>query len=129
MKALQFFILLIGISSCIVEIEMDPPYVDVGNIDEYETREVVREVWSGGVLIYEEIRFQAWLDIEFHNIGGIRADDVWAEVIFYNGNMEIQTNTIYLPNIRSGNSFIHTMETGFESIYDYTSYDVYVYWE
>ena len=129
MKAIPFIALLIGISSCIVELELDPPFIDVGNIDEYETREVIHEVWSDGILIYEEVLFHSWLEIEFQNIGGVRADDVWAEVIFYNGSHEIQTNTIYLPNIRSGNSYIYTLDTGFESIYDYTSYDVNVYWE
>lgn len=129
MKAVLFIALLIGISSCIVELELDPPFIDIGNINEYETREVIHEVWSDGVLIYEEVLFHSWLEIEFQNIGGARADDVWAEVIFYNGGHEIQTNTIYLPNIRPRNSYIYTLNTGFESFYDYTSYDVNVYWE
>ncbi|MCK5468862.1 MAG: hypothetical protein KAI99_10135 [Cyclobacteriaceae bacterium] len=130
MKTLIIFIAtLIGISSCIVEVELDPPYIDVRNIDEYETKEIIHEVWSGGVLIYEEVEYHTWLEIEFHNTGGIRAYNVWAEIIFYNGHREIQTTTIYLPDIRSGNSYKYAMDTGFESIYDYTDYDVNVYWE
>ena len=130
MKTLFIFIAtLIGISSCIVELELDPPFIDVRNIDEYETCEVIHEVWSDGVLIYEEVLFHSWLEIEFQNTGGVRADEVWAEVVFYNGSHEIQTNNIYLPNIRSGNTYTYTLDTGFDSIYDYTSYDVNVYWE
>lgn len=120
---------LIAVSSCIVEVELNPPYIDVGNIDEYETKEVIHEVWSDGVLIYEEAIFHSMLEIDFQNTGGVRADNVWAEVIFYNGHREIQTTTIYLPDIRSGNSHTYTLDTGFESIYDYTNYDVNVYWE
>lgn len=130
MKTLILFIAaLIGFSSCIVVVELDPPYIDIRNIDEYETKEVIHEIWSNGVLIYEETLFHAWLEFEFQNTRGLRADNVWVEVIFYNGHREIQTTTINLPDIRSGNSYNYTMDTGFESIYDYTDYDVNVYWE
>lgn len=124
-----YIILLISISSCIVEIELDPPYIKVGPIDEYETKEVIHEVWSDGVLIYEEAIYHAWLEIEFQNLGGVSANNVWAEIIFYHGTHEIQTISIFLPDIRSRNSYIYTLDTGFESINDYSDYDINVYWE
>ena len=124
-----FFFALISFSSCIIEVELEEPYVRVGNIEEYETKEIIQEIWSNGSLIYEEANYTVWLEIEFHNNGGLRADDVWAEVIFYNNHREVQAVTIYLPSIRSGNSFVYTLDTGFESIYDYNDYEVSVYWE
>ena len=123
------FIVAISLASCIVEVELDPPYINVGNIDEYETREIINEIWSGGVLVYEESIYHAWLEIEFQNIGGLTAGDVWAEVIFFNGHREIQTISIYLPNIRSGNTYVYTLETGFESIYDYSDFEVIAHWD
>ena len=124
-----FFAFSMACSSCIVELEMDPPYIEIGTIDEYETKEVILETWSGGNLIYEEVQFRSWLDIEFQNVGGLRADNVWAEVIFYNRQREIQTISINLPNIHSGNTYTYSLDTGFESMYDYTDYTVDVYWE
>ena len=93
------------------------------------SKEVLHEIWSGRVLIYEEAEYHAWLEIEFHNTGGLRAENISAEIIFFNGHREIQTITIYLPNIHSGNSYKYSLDTGFESIYDYTDYEVNVYWE
>lgn len=52
-----------------------------------------------------------------------------AEIGFYNGRHQIQTITIYLPSIHSGNFYKYSLDTGFKSIYDYTDYEVYVYWE
>ena len=124
-----FFAFSMAFSSCIVELEMDPPYIEIGTIDEYETKEVIRETWSGGILIYEEVQFHSWLDIEFQNVGGLRADNVWAEVIFYNRQHEIQTISIHLPDIHSGYTYTYSLDTGFESMYDYTDYAVDVYWE
>jgi len=130
MKPLLIFgIAILSFTSCIIEVELDSPYVDIRNIDEYETKETIEEIWSNGILIYEESIYHAWLDIEFQNTGGVRASNVWAEVIFYNGHREIQTINIYLPDIRSGNSYTYSLNTGFESIYDYTEYNVNVYWE
>ena len=124
-----FAFLLISFSSCLVEVDLNPPHVNVGSIDEYETKEVIREVWSNGVLIYEEVIYHAWLDIEFYNSGGIRAENVWAEVVFYDGHREIQTISIDLPNLRSGNMYNYTLDTGFESMYDYTDFNINVYWD
>jgi len=123
------FLFLISLSSCFVEIEMDPPYVDVGHIDEYETQEVVHEVWSRGVLIHEEIKYTAWLDMEFTNNGGLRAKDVWVEILFYDGYRTIKTMSIDLPDLRAGSTHQYTLNTGFNSIYDYTDYEINVYWE
>lgn len=116
-------------TSCIIELELDPPYINVGQIDEYETREIIDEVWSGGILVYEKSINHAWLDIEFYNSGGLTAEFVWAEVQFYNNNRLIQTIALDLPNIRSGNKYIYTLDTGFKSIYDYSDFEVKVYWE
>lgn len=130
MKSIILFLsILIGISSCIVEVDLNPPHIVVGNLNEYETKEVIHEIWSGGVLIYEEAIYYTWLEIEFQNYGGLKADNIWAEVIFYDGNREIQTITIYIPDIRSGHSYTYTLDTGFESMYDYSDYEVNVYWE
>lgn len=126
---LIFVLLLVSFSSCIVEMDLNPPHVNVGDIDEYETKEVIHEVWSNGVLIYEESIYHAWLDIEFYNSGGIRAENVWAEVVFYNGHHTVQTISIDLPNLRSGHTFTYTIDTGFESMYDYSDYDINVYWD
>lgn len=130
MKSTVLFLsILIGISSCIVEVDLNPPYIEVGNLNEYETKEVTHEIWSGGVLIYEEAIYYTWLEIEFQNKGGLRAENVWAEVTFYDGNREIKTTNIYLPDIRAGHSYNYTLDTGFDSIYDYTDYEVNVIWE
>lgn len=124
-----FSVLTLLFSSCIVEIEFDPPNVTVGTIEEYETEEVIREVWSRGVLIYEEIDYTAWIEMEFINNGGLRADNVWAEVIFYDGNRKIQTISFDIPDLRSGNAYTYTLDTGFDSTFDYTDYEINVYWD
>ncbi len=130
MKAIVFLLsILIGVSSCIVDVDLVPPYVEIGTLNEYETKEVIHEVWSGGVLIYEEAIYYAWLEIEFHNRGGLKAENITAEVIFYDGNREIQSITIFIPDIRSGQSYNYTLDTGFESMYDYNDYEVKVQWE
>lgn len=128
-QLILYFVVLLSLSSCIVEIELDPPIVHVGAIEEYETKEVIHEVWSDGVLIYEEAIYRAQLEIEFLNVGGVRANNVWAEVIFYDGHKQIERISIYLPDLRSGSTYIYTLDTGFESIYDYSDYEVNVYWE
>lgn len=130
MKSTLISLAFLGIfSSCIVEVDLNPPYVNIENIDEYETRDIINEVWSNGVLVFEEVRLDTWLEIEFRNRGGLSAENVWAEVIFYDGNYEIHATTIYLPDLRAGNSYVYNLQTGFESLYDYTDYNVSVYWE
>ena len=124
-----FFLILLSLSSCIVEIEMDPPYVSVDHIDEYETKEVIHEVWSRGILIHEEMIYKAWLDMDFSNSGGVRAEDVWAEILFYDGQRIIKTISIDLPDLRAGNTHHYSLDTGFDSIYDYTDYEINVFWE
>ncbi len=121
--------LLIPLSGCIVEVDMNPSYVEIGNIDEYETKEIVHETWINGVLVYEEAIYHTWLEMDFQNTGGIKAYNVQAEIIFFKGNREIQTININLPDIRSGNTYVYTLETGFNSIYDYSDYSVHVFWE
>jgi hypothetical protein len=128
-KIILYTLFLITFTSCIVEIELDPPYVNSGHIEEYETKEVINQVWSGGILVYEEAIYHAWMEIEFENLGGVRASNVWAEIIFYDGIYEIQTISIFLPDIRPGNTYRYTLNTGFKSIFDYSDYKINVYWE
>ena len=128
----KIFVILFAIaalSSCIVELELEAPYVQLSATDEFETREVIKEVWSGDVLLYEEVLYHAWLELEFRNTGGLKANNVHAEVIFYNGYFELSSVIIHLPNLRSGGSYVHAFDTGFESIYDYTDYEVNIYWD
>ena len=124
-----FSLFIITFTSCIVEIELDAPYINIKNISEYETKEIVQEIWSDGILIYEEFYYRSWLDIEFQNTGGFKASSVWAEVIFYDGHREIQSVKIYLPDIRPGNTYTYSLNTGFESMFDYSDYEVNTYWE
>jgi hypothetical protein len=116
-------------SSCIVEVDMTPPHIVVGNIDEYESKEVINEIWSGNVLVYEEFVYRTYLEIEFINTGGHTARNVWAEVDFYDGGYHIKTTSIRLPKIYAGDRYIYEFDSGFESIYDYTDYEVSVYWD
>lgn len=128
-KLLVPLMILIGMSSCIVEVDMTPSHIVVGNINEYETREVISEIWSGNVLVYEEFAYRTFLEIEFINTGSHTARNIVAEVEFYDGRHHIKTNTISLPKIYSGDTYIYEFDTGFGSIYDYTDYEVSVYWD
>jgi hypothetical protein len=121
-------IVAFSLSGCFIELELGAPYVDIRSIDEYETTQV-RETWSGRTLISEEFVYQAWLDIEFQNSGDIKASSVSAEILFYNNYRLINTAKIYLPDISPGNSYTYSFYTGFESIHDYSDYEVNVYWE
>jgi len=120
---------ILTLSSCFVEVDMTPSYVEIGNIDEYETKEVTKEVWSGGVLIYEEFVYHTFLEIEFINTGGMTARNVWAEVYFYYGPNTIKVTTIDLPKLYSGDRYVYQLNTGFDSMYDYTDYEVSVHWD
>ena len=130
MKSITLFILVtFSFSSCIIEMELGEPFVNIRNINEYETKEIVQEIWSGRTLVYEESIYHAWLDIEFQNTGGIRATDISAEIIFYDHHREIRHIEIYIPDISAGNSYTYSLDTGFESNYDYSDYEVSIYWE
>jgi len=122
-------IVLIAMSSCIVEVDMMPSQVIVGEINEYETKEVVNEIWSGNKLVYEEFIYRTYLEIEFINTGGFTARNVWAEISFYNGSYTIKNVTINLPKIYAGDTYIYEFDSGFDSIYDYTDYEVTVFWD
>lgn len=129
-----FFILVAAsvlnpLNGCMVELEIDPPYVQLYGTDEYETREVIKEVWSGDVLLYEEVQYHAWLELEFRNTGGLKAYNVQAEVIFYNGPYELSSVIIPLPDLRSDRNYVCTLDTGFESSYDYSDFEVNIYWD
>jgi len=112
-----------------VELDIGEPFIDIRNTNEYETKEVIKEIWSRGVLVYEESVYHAWLDLDFRNSGGIRATNVSAEIVFYKHSRELQRITIYLPDINAGDSYVYSLDTGFESIYDYSDYEVSIYWD
>lgn len=116
-------------SSCIVEVDMTPSHVVVGEINEYETKEVISEIWSGNKLVYEEVVYRTHLEIEFINTGGFTARNVWAEVSFYDGSYLIKTSRINLPKIYAFDTYTFEFDSGFESIYDYTDYEISVYWD
>jgi hypothetical protein len=134
-KMKKLFLILVAaaglylLNGCMVELELDPPYVLLSNADEYETREVIKEVWSGDVLLYEEVLHHAWLELGFRNTGGLKAYNVQAEVIFYNGPYELSSIVIHLPDLRSGREYVYSFDTGFESVFDYTDYEVNIYWD
>ena len=122
-------IAIIALSSCIVEVDMTPSHVVVGEINEYETKEVINEIWSGNVLVFEEYIYHTFLEIEFINTGSHTARNVWAEISFFDRGYLIKTVNINLPKIYAGDTYIYQFETGFESMYEYTDYEVSVYWE
>jgi hypothetical protein len=128
-KLLVPLAVVLFMSSCIVEVDMTPSHILVGNINEYESKEVINEIWSGNVLVYEDFVYRTFLEIEFINTGGNTARNVWAEVDFYNGGYHIKTTSIRLPKIYSGDRHIYEFDSGFESLYDYTEYQVSVYWD
>jgi len=130
MKKLVIPIIIItALSSCIVEVDLTPSNIIVGNINEYESREVVNEIWSNGKLLYEEYYYRAYLEIEFINTGGATARNITADVSFNNGAYHIKDVTVRFPKIHAGDTYIYSFDTGFESMYDYTDYEVAVYWD
>jgi hypothetical protein len=131
MKALNTLpiLLLLILSSCYVDLELDRSYVHVGAIEEYETKEVINQVWSRGQLIYEEAVYTAWLDLEFINTGGMTARNVWAEITIYEGYRMLRSQSIDLPNIKGGHSVTISYDTGQDFTDDFTDYEVSVYWD
>lgn len=128
-KIFILFFAIGALSSCMVEHELDPPYIYLSSSDEFETREVIKEVWSGDILLYEEVQYHAWLELEFRNTGGLEAFNVRAEVNFYDGYYQLHSVIIRLPDMRSGKTYVHAFDTGFESMFDYTDYEVNIYWD
>ena len=116
-------------SSCIIEVDMTPSYVQVIKTNEYETKVVINEIWSGGRLVYEEFYYQTFLHMEFVNTGGMAARNIRVDVAFFNGPYTIKATSVFLPTLYSGDKYIYDLNTGFESIYDYTDYKVTVYWD
>ena len=123
------FVFAFGSTGCIIELELDPAYVRVGNIEEYESKEIIKEVRSRGVLVYEEYINHTWLEIEFYNSGGLTADDVQAEILFFENHRIIESISVNLPDIRPGATYVYNLNTGFESIHDYSDFEINVYWE
>jgi len=128
-KIFVFLLVIISMTGCIVDVDMTPANLVVGEINEFQTKEVINEVWSGNKLVYEEYIYHTYLEIEFLNTGGFAARNVRAEVSFYDGGRFIKTININLPRIYAGETYIYEFNTGFNSIYDYTDYEVSVYWD
>lgn len=120
---------ILTVSSCIVEIDMTPPYVEVGQIDEYQSSQVVRMVWSGDILLYEEISNQVMADIEFYNSGGLMARNVQADITIVDNYGNNHTTTVYLPDIPAGASTIYTVNTGYAFLSDYQNIQATVFWD
>ncbi len=128
-KLVIVFAFLISMSSCIVEIDMMPAHLQLLSNNEYETKVVINEVWSGGKLVYEEYVYHTFLEIEVMNTGGMTARNARVFVHFYDGAFLIKTTSLRLPRIYSGEKYIHTFNSGFGSIYDYTDYEISIQWE
>ncbi|NJN26505.1 MAG: hypothetical protein HC819_11270 [Cyclobacteriaceae bacterium] len=130
MKAIPiFFILLLGLTGCYIEIELDPTQVVVEDTGEYETREIVSEVWSNGQWVSSKYINHTWLSIDLYNAGSLKACGVYADIVFYRGYKAIKTISVNIPDIRPGHRYNYTLETGFNSLRDYDDYSVDVYWE
>jgi len=123
------FLFLSTLSGCIIDLEMEAPYVEVGRIEEYETEKIISEVWSNGHLVYKEAVYTAWLDIEFINTGGLSARNVWADIILYDGYRVVRTARMDIPNIQGGHALTVSFDTGMDFITDYSDYEVYVHWD
>lgn len=130
MKKLIIPLLIMALmSSCIIEVDMTPSNVQIIKTNEYETKVVVNEVWSGGRLVYEEFYYLTYLTMEFVNTGGMTARNIRADITFYDGPFTIKTTSVFLSKLYSGDRYNYDLKTGFESIYDYTDYNVTVHWD
>lgn len=128
-KLTIFFAFLIALSGCIVEVDLTPAYLQLTKSNEYETKVVINEVWSGGRLVYEEYVYHTFLEFEIMNTGGMTARNAWVDVHFYDGAFLIKTSRVRLPRIYTGERYNYTLESGFGSIYDYTDYEITIHWE
>ncbi len=126
---LIFLPLIFLLSRCYIDVEVGEPYVNVRHVDEYETSEIVSQVYSGGQLIYKEIINHAWIDIELHNTGNFKACNVSAEIYLYRGSRAIIHDVVYFPNLRSGEAFTVSYDTGFNFLSDYDDYEVIAHWD
>ena len=128
-KLITPLLIITFMSSCIIEVDMTPSYVQIIKTDEYETKVVINEVWNGGRLVYEEYFYETYLHLELRNTGGLAARNVRVDVSFYDGPYSIKTSRVHLPTLYSGDTYSYELKTGFESIYDYADYEVTVIWD
>jgi len=119
---------MVFLSSCYVDLELGEPFVDVMHIEEYETKDVIYQEFTNGVLVYEEAIYNAWLDIELYNSGATRARNVEVEIeIFDQGST--RSTVINTRDLKPGESINLTFNTGYAYSNDYINYKVYVYWD
>jgi len=117
-----------SLSSCYLEVEVDEPFVDVAGVREYETKDVIYQEFQNGQLVYEEAVYNAWLDIDLWNNGGLRARNVQVEVVIIDEFGE-QSSFINTHDVRPGETITISYDTGFDFTNDYIDYEVYVYWD
>ena len=123
---IAFIILL---SSCIVELDMNPAHIEVQSTDEYEEKNVTNEVWRGNVLVQQTYTMHTFLEIKYHNSGGLRARNVYTKVHFYDNGYHIKTIIVDLPSISPHETIVQNLDTDFDSIYDYSDYEVEIFWD
>ena len=118
-----------GLSSCYIDLEFGEPYVDTYNVQEYETSEVISSTYVNGHLVSEEVKYQAWLEMQFQNVGDFRARNVFAEITFYNYSGSTHTTVLHIGNLSPGESVRTDYYTGYEFISDFADYNIEVFWD
>lgn len=121
-------VLLLSLNGCYIDEYYGEPYIELVNVDEYETKEVVYQEYDRGQLVYEEAIYEAWMDIEIHNSGGEPARNVQVEITLYDGN-RVYTDRINAGWLSPGEYTTLSYDTGFEFTSDYDGYDISLYWE
>lgn len=131
MKAFRFIpiLILFGLSGCYIDFGLDAPHLVVSRTEEYETEEIIDQVWNRDRLVYEEVIHTAWIDISVRNTGDITACNVSAEVTLYQGRHVARSTVISLPDIRPGRSITINHDTGYEFLADYSDYEIVLYWD
>lgn len=127
LSTLPFFLLLLFMSSCFYEAEVEAPYVEIYNTEEYETQELIR-TYSDRYGTYREYAHKAWIEVDLQNTGGIRARNVSVKFFVYRGNQEY-SSLIHVADLFPGESTTITYDTGFSFISDYDDFEVFVYWD
>lgn len=120
-------LVLISLNSCYVDHEYYEPHVELVNVDEYETKEVLYQEYDRGQLVYEEAIYEAWMDIEIYNAGSEPARNVKIEVTIL-GYPEYH-DYIHVGWLSPGEYTTLSYYTGYEFTSDYDGYDISLYWE
>jgi len=123
-----FLVMLTSLSGCYFDGEYAEPHVELIHAHEYETKEIIQQVYERGRLVYEEAAYRAWIDLEFENLGSFTAHNVEAVITLW-GNRGTYSFTLFLNSIRPGEVVNISYDTGFDFITDYNSYEVEIYWD